>query len=452
MILRNKIRLLALVVAACAVGLIIYTQIKVISLKEVDSKVIECERAQDSGMEIKRCREALETLNKAISYYAEDENVDALLRDRAWVKTLLDDLDGAMADTNNALALDPNSAWAWYWRGRLNMLTGDMESAIANFRQSSKVNPLYCPTNTRIRRMTHVFYKLGTKGPSVLDETIDKLRYADPRNLNLVFAKYLADSPDGPYSAAHHVLDIMIQSTNRPEHLMLQRARIYERTEEYEKALVDLEDIAKDPEFYEHLGGKLRARIKELKAAGNSCAAEEFSLRNVQIPFVYKDALKLKIDVLSHMTNWGSALASADELIAYRPRAHMNWTKRGKILEQLGRVEEAKMSYKEAIRLARPENYDASNGTSPPLIEALFRLAAIYEEEGRSAEAQAIWDESLSIADNSVIWDVQELMKNAGHYIGERTDFYDPETKSAVHACLNDTTCKWESIGGLELR
>ena len=114
-----------------------------------------------------------------------------------------------------------------------------------------------------------------------------------------------------------------------------------------------------------------------------------------------------------------------------------------RFLEQLDRKNEAAISYEEAIRLARPENNDAAHGTAPSFIEALFRLASIYEAQGRAAEVLAVWDEALAIADNSVIWDVQDLMRNAGYYTGNRTDIYDQATKASVRACLSDAECSW---------
>ncbi|WP_419555584.1 tetratricopeptide repeat protein [Ruegeria lacuscaerulensis] len=79
-----------------------------------------------------------------------------------------------MPDTDKALELDPNSAWAWYWRGRLNMPSGDMASAISDFRRSSKVDPIYCRTNFRICEMTHVLWRIGKIGPSALGEIKEK--------------------------------------------------------------------------------------------------------------------------------------------------------------------------------------------------------------------------------------------------------------------------------------
>ncbi|WP_170766411.1 hypothetical protein [Ruegeria lacuscaerulensis] len=57
----------------------------------MNSKVDACENTLDTDMEAKRCGDALATLDKAISIYANDDHVDILWRDRAWVKTMLGD-------------------------------------------------------------------------------------------------------------------------------------------------------------------------------------------------------------------------------------------------------------------------------------------------------------------------------------------------------------------------
>ncbi|WP_170766412.1 tetratricopeptide repeat protein [Ruegeria lacuscaerulensis] len=227
---------------------------------------------------------------------------------------------------------------------------------------------------------------------------------------------------------------------------MLLRARINVRMDHNEQALDELNSLTKNPELYDKFSEQMRARIPELKANGDSCTAKQFSTQNRRYIFLFPDSLQLEIDVQRDTRNWEGALSSVDELIAYRRQRHMPWTERGEILEQFGRQDEALMSYKEAIRLAMPENYDAGHGTAPPLIQALFRLAYIYETQDRSADALTVWDEALSVADDSVIWDVQELMEIAGHYNGDRTDIYDPRTKIAVRACLSDAECKWKKI------
>lgn len=446
MILHNKIRLLALVVAACAVGLIIYMPIKAISLKDVEFRVNECERAQDTGMETKTCTDALETLNTAVSRYSDDVQTAILLRNRAWVKYVLGDLDGSKSDTNEAVKLDPNSAWAWYLRGRLNMLTGDPETAIADYRKSSDIDHLDCPTNRRIREMTWVLWKLGKEGPSALDEIIEKKRSANPVDADLAFVEYLSDSKSGPYSRAKDFLDLLIQSTDRPEYLMLLRARINARMNLYEQALEELDTLTNNSELYDKISEQMRAKIQELEAAGNSCAADQFSLQNRMYLYLYSESLQLEFDLQKDLENWEGALSSVDEMIAYRPQEHMPWTKRGEMLESLGRADEALTSYKEAIRLGRPENYNAAHGTASPLIEALFRLSHIYDTQNRSAEAPALWNESLSVAGKSVIKDVQEMMEIAGHYEGEQTGIFDENTKNAVRACLDDAQCNWSRL------
>ena len=446
MILERRVCLAAILVVACAFGLFIFNPFKARAFQQADSTFAACEIALNTELESKTCRGALAALNKAVSKYGNDDQIVFHVRNRAWVNYVLGDFKASLSDINAALKLDPNSAWAWYLRGRLNMLTGDPDTAIADYRKSSDIDHLYCPSNRRIREMTWVLWKLGKEGPPALDEIIEEKRSANPQDPDLAFVEYLSDSENGPYSRAKDFLDLLIQSTDRPEYLMLLRARINARMNLYEQALEELDTLTNNSELYDKISEQMRAKIPELKGAGNSCAADQFSLQNRMYLYLYSESLQLEFDLQKDIKNWAGALSSVDKMIAYRPQEHMPWTKRGEMLEHLGRVDEALASYEEAIRLGRPENYNAVHGTASPLIEALFRLSHIYNTQNRSAEASAVWDESLSVAGKSVIKDVQGMMEIAGHYEGERTDVYDEKTKAAVRACLSDPKCSWENI------
>ncbi|MEW2915986.1 tetratricopeptide repeat protein [Ruegeria sp. ANG10] len=432
--------------------MIVYKSFKTMAFERVDSTLAACKSARHTDKQVEICAEALAAHDKAISKYPTDDHIDHTWQDQAWLKGIMGDYAGSMSDINKALELNPNSAWAWYWRGRLSMPAGNLESAISDYRQALVLDPLYCAPSRRLGYMTWVIWKVGGRDPSALDKILKREQGKSPNNPDMAFVNHLANYADGPQAGALNALDLLIQSTDRPEYLMLLRARQNMQIEQYEAALEELSYLTQGPELYEQLGEGFRAQISELRAAGNECAADVFSGHNSNFYFVYSDGLRLKVNAQMEVEDWAGALTSVDRLIENGRQEHMPWTTKGEILEQLDRLEEAEASYKEAIRLARPENYDAGHATSPPFIEALFRLAAIYEEKGRLVEAQVIWDEALAVADNSVIWDIQELMKNAGHFAGDRTDVYDPQTKAAVHACLKDATCKWESIGGLQLR
>lgn len=362
------------------------------------------------------------------------------------MKYVLDDLEGSLSDTTEAVKLDPNFAWAWYWRGRLNMLAGDVEAAISDYHMSLVADPLYCRTHRILGDITHVTYKIGKNGQSALDEIIETRQCTAQHDQYLAFVNHLANFRDGPYRGAQDVLDQLISSTDRPEHLILRRAWISAQMGQHEDAIDDLDSLTADRELYERVGKQLRAQIRELRAAGNSCAADEFSTRNAQFSSVYRDALRLKIQLQMDLEKWTHALASLDELITVKPYTHVPWTRRGEVLDRLGREDEALASYLEAIRIARPENWNAARGYSPELLQALFRVASIYEVQDRSAEALVVWDKSLSVAHKSVIGYAQEMMGIGGHYKGDQTKIYDEETKTAVRSCLADAECNWARL------
>lgn len=444
--LRSTIRLLALIAAACTVGIVVFKPFKRLAYQQTNLTLAACENAWGTETEAEVCGEALAVLDKVISGYDNADQTPVLLRDRAWVKYVLDDLEGSLSDINWALKLAPHSAWSWYWRGRLNMLSGDVRTAIADYRRSLDVDPVYCRTNRVISDITHVMYKIGRNGDSALGEIIKTRRHAGQHDPYLAFVNHLANFSEGPYRGAQNVLDQLIGSTDRPEHLLLLRARVSVQMGLHEEAMVDLDLLTAGSDFYEQVGEQLRAQIHELRAAGNSCAADVFSTRNAQFTFDYRDALRLKIQLQMDSENWTHALATLDVLNGTRTYTHTHWTQRGEVLEKLGREEEALASYLEAIRIARPENWNAKRGSSPALLQALFGVASIHNTQDRSADALVVWDESLSIAHKSVIEYAQKMMEIAGHYEGEQTKTYDEETKTAVRSCLADAKCNWARL------
>jgi Flp pilus assembly protein TadD len=61
--------------------------------------------------------------------------------DRGLAKEKKGDLNGAMADTNQAIKLNPKSSAAYDNRGSAKFLKGDLEGAMADFNQAIKLNP-----------------------------------------------------------------------------------------------------------------------------------------------------------------------------------------------------------------------------------------------------------------------------------------------------------------------
>ncbi len=110
MILRHKMRLFALIVAACIVGMVVFEPFKRLAFENANATFEACENARKTETEAEACGDALDALDTAISRYGNDDQAPVLLRNRAWVKYLLDDLEGSLSDTNESVKLDPNSA------------------------------------------------------------------------------------------------------------------------------------------------------------------------------------------------------------------------------------------------------------------------------------------------------------------------------------------------------
>src|SRR5215468_2684176 len=70
--------------------------------------------------------------------------------DRGLAKQKKGDLDGAMADYNKAIELNPKSATAYNNRGAIRSTKGDLNGALGDFNQAIRLNPNYAlPYNNR---------------------------------------------------------------------------------------------------------------------------------------------------------------------------------------------------------------------------------------------------------------------------------------------------------------
>src|SRR5262245_1026324 len=53
------------------------------------------------------------------------------------------DLDGALADFNRAIAMDPRSAWAYFGRGTILGEQGKLDEAITDFDRAIELDPQF---------------------------------------------------------------------------------------------------------------------------------------------------------------------------------------------------------------------------------------------------------------------------------------------------------------------
>lgn len=70
--------------------------------------------------------------DSAVSYY-----------NQGGAKQTKDDLDGAIADYNHAIELDPKYVGAYYNRGAAKQAKGDLDGAVADYNHAIELNPKY---------------------------------------------------------------------------------------------------------------------------------------------------------------------------------------------------------------------------------------------------------------------------------------------------------------------
>jgi tetratricopeptide (TPR) repeat protein len=83
---------------------------------------------------------AMADYNEAIRL---DPNYSAAYDNRGNVKRQKGDLNGAMADINQAIRLNPKNAIAYFNRARVREKRGDLDGAIADFNQAISLKPNY---------------------------------------------------------------------------------------------------------------------------------------------------------------------------------------------------------------------------------------------------------------------------------------------------------------------
>lgn len=416
-----------------------------IALKHDSTNLIALEEEAELLSDQKDFQGALTVLDRAITLHADDDQIVFLWEDRAWVKAKLGDREGALSDINEAMDLGSNTAWTWYWRGRLNMETGDVRAGILDLQTSLALDPTYCPALGGMRDIKSGLEKLAHKGFHALDAPAIETPVDNPYHPGHLLLQHLARAQERKKLEALDVLDQLISSERHPEFLMLLRARLYSHMGQNDLALSELEKLATSPEYYRPIFDQLSERGAELKNMGKACASRRTYRESSDFISLFSYAMREKVAVQKDQNNLEGMLESLNHWIDNVPDRNGAWVARGKILEEFGRPDEALTNYEEALRLI-----DSGEGHSrfddALHIDTLFRLTSIYDDQDRSTHAQTVWDESLSIADNSVIWTLQEMMEIAGHYEGRWHGRYDQKTKVALRACLADAKCKWENI------
>jgi len=72
----------------------------------------------------------------------------ATYNDRGLAREKKGDLNGAIADFNEAIKLDPKYAYAYNNRGNIKSRKGDLNGAMADYNRAIKLNPNYALTYT----------------------------------------------------------------------------------------------------------------------------------------------------------------------------------------------------------------------------------------------------------------------------------------------------------------
>ena len=385
---------------------------------------------------------ALEVLNEAVATDDGNANLVDVWKDRAFLRSKLDDRPGALHDINTAIDLGADSAWTWSWRGRLHLELGDLDAAIADLGAALERDPDYCHALRRVRQIVYPIERLAREGKDTLSPLDDpEQRY----EIRILVSKHLAAAEGNEYREAIRILDRLIKITDQPEFLILQRARLKVRAGELEAAIDELGLIFQPRGHYQKVRQGQIARSKKLRDNGKSCASKEVISVANHFTLLPEKIAEETVLTLVKMGDLEKALIMLNAWLETAPLNNEMWLWRGNILAALGDRDQALASYEEALKLIDTrEGQDHRDDWMH--LETLYRIKSNYDDTGRSGEIFAVFEASLAVADNSLHWNLREMMDVAGHFEGDWYQRAPEKTKAALKGCLADTACHWEQI------
>jgi tetratricopeptide (TPR) repeat protein len=220
------------------------------------SAVRNLEQAKDHigrGMKLRMAHDlegAIAEYNTAIEL--DPQNAEAY-NNRGNVYTLLEDRRRAVADYTKAIDLDPNYAVAYYNRGLEKQFDGDIEGAMADYTTALSLQPQHPQLMANIHCNLGILYETTgdhEKGLANFDEAI---RY-NPRHVSAYYNRGLAHERNGNFTQAIADYRYVLQlATDHPQSRYMQglistveylqaelKTRLSRHTPDIDKALADI--------------------------------------------------------------------------------------------------------------------------------------------------------------------------------------------------------------------
>lgn len=268
------------------------------------------------------------------------------------------DYDTALADLNQALALQKKNAEAFALRGDVYTAQKKVELARLDYNQAIKLNG----------KVSAFYYKRGMsfkESPGYSREAAmadyNKALEIDPQNENALRERgftYFVDEKI-PAAVADFEAALKLDSMDAPIYAYL--ARIHKRTN-IDQALGDYDTYLKiktdDPYAYVERGQLLESQSK------NDLALADY---NRVIELLPQDAIGYsnRADIYLRQIKYALGIADLNKVIEMRPNDSSGYSRRGRVYEVQGKYDIAIDDYKKALSL---DPYNSFAKTRLPLI------------------------------------------------------------------------------------
>ncbi len=275
---------------------------------------------------LKRYPEALVAVTKAIemkplsNYYASRGNI----------RYISDDYQGALADYNQAIELQPDSAENYFWRANIRSELKDYQGALADCNQAIKFQPdngdgYSCRGSVRS-------YLEDYQG--ALDD-LDRAIKINPDDITYYFDRGKVRRILQDYKAALADYNQAITIEPKLAFVYNNRGQFYVNLKDYHRALADFEQAIKlDPEnvlAYSNRGfvyGKMRDYQKALADLAHAIKLKP-TLKGAF--FIYLT----RSDIYKELKDYQAALADANQLIKLQPNDGSGYFTRSNIYSEL---------------------------------------------------------------------------------------------------------------------
>jgi len=385
----------------------------------------------------------------------------------------------AIGDLTQAIALNPDFAWAINSRGDAYAALGEYDLAFQDFARAKQLAPEwalpYCNSgNTFLKQGEYKKALVEYEKAIALEEQHEQpSSWTIPARFFVYLTRARAFQQMGDYKRAQDDLDTMVRLFNELPAAYAARVELWESQGEYKKALEDLTLLLElEPE--NALAYHQRAMMYQ-KSGEYDLAIDDYSTAIKFSPEDYRHYV-MRATAYSDSGDEEAALQNLARALKLNPKSFEAYFNRGLVFFRQQEYQQALEDFDRAIEL-NPEltqghlmlgevhgvleeyeeaidDYTRALEIDPTTAEAYKSRASLYERQGKYQLALADYDESVKIdpTDEEVLSARAALHEKQGNASLATTDyvaiistgefFYTYDTDMLIEYCLEHNTCQ----------